>query len=298
MQSPPPEPARTGPPRRRKRWPRLSLRSAMVLILIIGLPVGWKARRASIQRRAVAAIAAMGGYVTYEHELDQRGFPGISRPPPGPAWLRRLIGDEFFREVAWINLDNRQPDNRLDDESIASLLQCDRLQGLTIHGPHHPDGESPTRLITAAGLAQLDGLSRLRVLHLFNIGTDAAMMALLPRWQTLEDVTIRDRTRTIPGSSLANLARLPYLQVAVVTSVESCRPADLTPLANLPHLGQLIIEHSPQDDREAFTLGGRGLTDASIPLLVQHTHIYHLVLAGTGITDAGVAGLAAFPALS
>ena len=52
------------------KWHRLRLRSSvrglMFAVLIFGALLGWKARRASVQRGAVAEIKWAGGWVSYE----------------------------------------------------------------------------------------------------------------------------------------------------------------------------------------------------------------------------------------
>ncbi len=53
--------------RPRRRRLRLSLRGLMVLVLVVGGMLGWKARRASIQRRAVTQIKAAGGTLLYDY---------------------------------------------------------------------------------------------------------------------------------------------------------------------------------------------------------------------------------------
>lgn len=96
----------------RRRWLQFSLRTAFVLLTIGCIWLGILAERARQQREAVEAIEALGGSVTYDFQIVGVPYDGnpdpphtvnrIFRPdadPPGPIWLRRLIGDEFFQEV-------------------------------------------------------------------------------------------------------------------------------------------------------------------------------------------------------
>lgn len=259
----------------------------MVFVLVVGLPLGWKARRASIQRRTVAAVRALGGQVSYVDELNAQGFPRLPHRPMGPAWIRRWIGDEFFQEVGYVNIDARSRRGRVDDDSIAMMSEFDQLQGLTIWWPtNQGDGHDRGR-ITAAGLGRLTSLRRLRILHLFGVPTDSAMVALLPRWLCLEDLELRSQGNlpgTLPGSCLAHLARLPGLRKVIITSLASCRAADVEPLTRLAHLEQLILARSPASDAG---LDGFG----ALPALQL------LNLPQTQLTGSSLAKLAPLPAL-
>lgn len=82
------------PPRRRRFG--LSVRALMVLVLIVGGGIGWKANRAGRQRRAVATLDRNGVSIEYDH-----GFSGGR--PWAPGWLRRAFGEECFREVTGVS---------------------------------------------------------------------------------------------------------------------------------------------------------------------------------------------------
>src|SRR4051794_17908231 len=86
---------------RRRRF-TLSLRTSMAVVLIVGVWLGWRVRRAEIQKRAVAAIAKRVGAVTYDHEElnDQRWFRAERW---APLWLREQVGDEYFQEVVEVD---------------------------------------------------------------------------------------------------------------------------------------------------------------------------------------------------
>src|SRR4051812_9204702 len=87
----PPIPAR--PARRRFR---LSVRVLMLLVLALGGGLGWIAHRARVQREAVEVIRRAGGSVGYNRPWSSGATP-ISQPkPPGPPWLRRLLGPDYF----------------------------------------------------------------------------------------------------------------------------------------------------------------------------------------------------------
>ena len=104
-------------------------------------------RRAERQRRAVQAIRKAGGQVCYDYEFDFLVKP----KPPGPAWLRRLVGIDFFANVVHVYLDTE-----VDDEDLEHLNGLPKLDTLSLGGTQVTDG----------GLAQLKLLGDLQHLAL------------------------------------------------------------------------------------------------------------------------------------
>src|SRR4051794_14492552 len=83
----------------RRRWLQFSLRT---LLIVISLFAGWLAvqvNRAHRSQAAIAAIRQFGGQVQYDYETGADGLPVKNALPPGPAWLRNLIGVEYFANV-------------------------------------------------------------------------------------------------------------------------------------------------------------------------------------------------------
>ena len=75
------------PGRVRKRLV-LSLRSAMLLVLLSGLWLGWKVNRANDQRRAVAAIRRAGGGISYDYQFAvSKGYRNPNARPSGALRL-------------------------------------------------------------------------------------------------------------------------------------------------------------------------------------------------------------------
>jgi hypothetical protein len=302
------------PPRRRRRWSSPTLGGLMLLILVVGVFLGWKARRASHQRRAVAAIQAAGGTVIYDSQITGLGYPvyqsfddSVKLPPArpwGPAWLRRAIGDEYFQEVVGVWLTHGptpdQPDRGATDEVMRHLANFDRLEMLQING-------NGLRL-TDAGMAHLRGLTRLRGITIGIVEISDAGLEPLRGMTDLEDLHITNNSSRITSlAPLAGLTRLRSLSLGVtdidegelsrlgrMTRLESLHLGRRTPwltdagmkhLSTLTSLKYLIMSCSP------------GLTDAGMADLAKLTALESIALSDTGVTDAGMAYLAALTRL-
>jgi hypothetical protein len=94
--------------------------------------------RAERQRRAVAAIEASGGGVRYEYEDV---LPGSVAEFPGPDWLSRLLGVDYFDDVTYAYLGAEAGNAELAEVSALTRLRelwlddtqvtdtgCERLQ--------------------------------------------------------------------------------------------------------------------------------------------------------------------------
>ena len=123
------------------------LRSLLVLVTIMAIPLGWipwKRREIeSRQKEIEIAERNLRCNVDYDYEMD-----GSS--PPGPGWLRALLGDRAFAEprveCLWTN------------GNLSCLRDCPRLTRLAIGSgavaseripgarrPSAPDGALPHR---------------------------------------------------------------------------------------------------------------------------------------------------------
>jgi hypothetical protein len=100
-----------------RRWLTFSLRSFFIAMTIFSIWLGVAVNRARQQREAVKQLEAICGKPVHDWEPERRIF-GLPAPPPrthppGPSWLRRLLGDEFFQEVRDVELWVCSPADKL-----------------------------------------------------------------------------------------------------------------------------------------------------------------------------------------
>ena len=179
------------PPTRRKQL-QFRLRTLLVAVLVLSLPLSWFAvrmMRARKQREAARTIIEHGGRVIYGWELSNQD-PFFERSPTS---LHTWLGDDFFDKVEFVYVGGTRLDCLgcltdvkiliLDDITDCELkyvkglskletLNVDRTQ-ITDAGLAHLERlVSLTSVnlnrtqITDAGLEHLKGLKNIRRLHL------------------------------------------------------------------------------------------------------------------------------------
>ncbi len=113
-------------------------------------------QRAKRQREAVAIVRKIGGKVEYEYQRDSAGNHVWNAVPPGPAWLRNVLGIDFFCNATFVFLPNTLvTDSDLDClRGLTSLENLQNLESLQI-------GETQ---VTNAGIANLqNALPKLKI---------------------------------------------------------------------------------------------------------------------------------------
>src|SRR4051812_45753588 len=183
----------------RPRATRLSLKAAMLVILLLACLLGWVVREAQTQRDAVAAIEAEGrgdgsrGQAQYAAHFEQG-------PRALPAW-RRWIGDrlgiDYVDHVIAVFLEYR------DFDLSSELSHVGRLKGLE-------ELYLTCSQVTDEGLANIDSLHSLRKLDLSSTEVTDRGMAHLEGLRRLESLML-SQTR-VGDAGLAHLENLRHLQ--------------------------------------------------------------------------------------
>ena len=247
------------------------LRALMLLIAVAALGLGWRVNRAHTQARAVARVKAAGGHVWYDYQLDGDGSRKANASRSAPAQLRRLLGDEFFQEVAAVTFRGQTTDDQL-----APVEDLDRL------GEFNLLVSDSEKRITDAGLAHLRRLKGLRIVR-------------------IEDAHVND-------AGLGHLADLPHLQELFLLHIDGITDAGWAGLAKMTELHELLLGGAGMTCAGTRHLAGltklqnldifsSPVTDAGLVWLEDLKALRTLSLSATAISDAGLAHLEGLTAL-
>lgn len=254
---------RAGTPARR-RWYQFSLRTLLVVMVVVSTAAGLlgiRLQRARRQGAAVVSIRRIDGSVTYA-ESDSAFW--LVRDPLEP-WL----GRDFFDSVVEAQVDLRQADTTAGQlavwRTISDLPQLARLE------VDYPKRYPRSR---------------------FNIGP-------IRRLSKLKHLKIRDAQ--IQGDDLLPLEKMPVLETL---DLSHCQISDTAwrHLAAVPHLHTLRASYAFVNDSGAAQLAAcrdlrhlnltrATVTDRGAAELAKIAPLETLVLDGTRITDAGLAHL-------
>ncbi len=147
-------------PKRGRRWLQFSLRTLLIVVTLLAVACGWLRGKIEAKRRertAVSLIKRVGGTVYFDIQRTgaARSWQALRAEPFGPAWLRSLLGENFFSEIEFVGLVPRtEADDAALDSALQSLEQMPRLQFLYLRGNQFGD----ERIESLANLSQLKGI--------------------------------------------------------------------------------------------------------------------------------------------
>ena len=241
----------------KRRWMQLSLRTVLVLVTLLCVALGLWIVPAERQRRAVAAIQALGGGVLYGkyNRWTNGGFP--------VGFLRRWLPQDYFDEVTGVSLNWTK--STVTDDGLVHLRGLTGVRRLDLIGTQ----------VTDAGLAHLQGLTALQSLDLGGTQVTDAGLTHLQGLRGLQTLSLNNTQVT--GTGLAHLRGLTSLQALHLVN-EKFTDTGLAHLQGLTSLQEL-------------RLNGTQVTDAGLAHLKGLTGLRVLILINTQVTDAGVAEL-------
>ncbi len=202
---------------RKRHWLQSKLVVALLLLTVLvgatSLTIWVKLRveSAKHQRRAVAEIEALGGEVWYDYQkVETTGrhrhtfHSDPKAPPPGLAWLRHLIGAEYFQKVAYV----AARETKVSDADLLVLRKLPCLEGVDLAktaisdaGMKHLEGLNLKSLclndtqVTGRGLRHLKEMKSLVKLGLWNTDVEDSGLAHLAGLTNLASLVL-DGTKT------------------------------------------------------------------------------------------------------
>lgn len=208
--------------------------------------LSWKVNSVRRQREAIEFVNEMEGMFVYRYEVQPNVLPGVVRPdpkPPGPNWLRNLIGIDYFSDVvavsfAWCPDMDLTPLQGLPNLETLDLQNCEvtditpiaRLGNLT---------ELSLQYTKVRDVSPLAELTKLRFLDLASSPvSDISPLVNLPNLYCLRlsGTPIRDIR---PLEQMTNLTQLDLSVVEV---------NDVSPLARVRKLGILDLLGTPASE--------------------------------------------------
>jgi Leucine-rich repeat (LRR) protein len=251
-------------PSPKRRWLTFSLRGAFLILTIFCIWLAIRSTRARNQEHAVRDVLAHGGHLRFDYQEDATGAVIDKAQPQAPEWLRRALGEEYFREVVTVELATghftQQP--KATDADLAIFQTLGDVTTLELGG--NPG-------ITDAGLKHLAGLEKLRTLYLYRTEVIGPGLQHLPR--NLEALSLQFAPAVDEG--LIHLKRLPKLRWLNLSNTKITDDG-LCHLSALRSLEQLQLANTDITDQGLEQLKGlKGLNELSV--------------GGTNVTGRGLA---------
>jgi hypothetical protein len=266
---------------------QFSLRSLLVLVLVVAIACAWLANeleRAKRQTQLVAEASKLGCGILYDYNLSDSGnVVMFSGAIPGETRLNKMLGDDFFREVIGAVVKNDAALRLLKDQTSLRRLFLDNSQ------------------VTDAGMESLERLNNLEWIDLRDApGVTDAGLKYLSRLTRLQELLLRRTGVTDAGMIyLKGLKELRVLDLGMtqVTEVGLKNLAGLTRLRqlefwanNIKDDGLLAIDQ--MTDLEILDLGFAPVTDVALEKLTNLRQLRSLGLRGSQVTDVGLTHIA------
>ena len=210
----------------RRRWFSFSIKVLLLLLTVLSVWLGVQVERVHRQRALKAAILKAGGQLQYDYETD-RVNSRARGTPPGPEWLRNLVGVDYFARIEKVIFTGAT------DQDVMQLERRDGLRSLFVlcHGKER---------ITSVGMKHLGELTSLEHLWVTNSDqiTDEGLVGL-ERLHHLKVLNLSFLPR-VGDAGIKHLAKLSNLKVLGLSGTQ-LSDAGLEHLKNLKKLQFLTV---------------------------------------------------------
>jgi len=244
----------------RRRWLSFSLRSFLIVVTIACVWLAIVAARARNQKQAVDRIQELRGTLYFDYQEDVQGNRLQNTQPKAPEWLRKAIGDDYFRRVVTVDF-NFGGGNKVTDKDLVIFRSLPDVTTLELN--NNPD-------VSDVGLAHLAGLNKLRTLYLHRTRIKGPGIRHLPR--SIEVLMLSRTPLEDEGlERIKNLTRLTALRVSHTRITDE----GLRGLTELPALEDLELRNTK-------------VTNEGLELLKPLKNLKWLSLQHTNVTGAGI----------
>lgn len=192
--------------KRPRRWLAVSLRLSLLLVLAVALALAGAAWKVRDQRETKEMVLNHDGVFFYEFEPQTT--TRYERKTWVPAWLRQIIGEDFFHDVTYVRIEGPH----FGDAELERLKAFDRIESLGI----------VQTAITDAGLRHLRGRKALKGLWLDGnwIG-DAGIDNLGP--ETLPQLGLLGITQTLVSAAKVAEIKRRFPKLLIIDNFYSYR---------------------------------------------------------------------------
>lgn len=228
-----------------KSWCQFSLRALLALVFAISTLLACLKCRLDAKRQEREALAALAlrspsgitaRFNSQAHRYDRHFHYNWTAfgeaEPPGPSWLRTVVGDDFFADVFVVCCY----DHSLTDADLAQLEALPALRSLFIVHAQ----------ISDAGLAHISRLKELRNLALINVPIGDEALRHIQGLTKLRGLQVIAHKGRMTDSGLAHLQSLKNLEVLILRRSEFTEAGIARLQENLPNCHVLFRASSPE----------------------------------------------------
>jgi hypothetical protein len=239
---------------------QFSIRSLLLLTITVAIPSSWLAvemQQGKRQKKAVEALIKLGGSLKYDFEINSSGDLIQGPLQPGPAWVRSLLGNDFFTSVVYVYLSGMTVTNA-DVEYLNELTQ---LNTLIIIRASFSDAE----------MSQLKGMNLLQELGLSQTQITDVTLEYITSLKQLRSLSVSYTRVTDVGLEHLKGMKLQWLDL----SGTQITNAGIQQLKRLEQLHTLDLEYTE-------------ITDTGLAYLKDLKELKELDLSYTNVTNTGL----------